>query len=116
MSIKATASRQDRWLPASVDRTSVHRTSHSGDSARAIADYEHTLDLEPARSSAQNRMAIVLWKQGKRQEAVAHWKSAIAILNNQMNSSQVPETFWTNVRLVINELSSRQLIPEGART
>jgi tetratricopeptide (TPR) repeat protein len=84
----------------------------TGDSVRAIADYEHTLDLEPSRSSAQNRMAIVLWKQGKRPEAIAHWKSAIAILNNQMNSSQVPETFWTNVRLVINELSTRKLIPE----
>ncbi len=83
-----------------------------GDSVRAIADYEHTLDLEPSRSSAQNRMAIVLWKQGKKPEAVAHWKSAIAILNSQMNSSQVPETFWTNVRLVINELSTRKLIPD----
>jgi len=83
-----------------------------GDAARAVADYEHTLDLEPSRSSAQNRMAIVLWKQGKKPEAVAHWKSAIVILNSQMNSSQVPETFWTNVRLVINELSSRKLIPD----
>jgi cellulose synthase operon protein C len=84
----------------------------SGNAPRAIADYEHALDLEPARSSAQNRMAIVLWKQGKHAEAVEHWKSAIAILNTQMNSSQVPETFWTNMRLVINELSTRKLIAE----
>src|SRR5438270_928372 len=69
-----------------------------GDAPRAIVDYEHTLELEPSRSSAQNRLAIVLWKQGKRAEAIEHWKAAIAILNKQMNSSQVPETFWTNVR------------------
>src|SRR4051812_40005304 len=84
----------------------------NGDATRAISDYEHTLELEPDRSSAQNRTAIVLWKQGKRADAVEHWKAAIAILNKQMNGSQVPETFWTNVRLIINEISTRKLVPE----
>jgi tetratricopeptide (TPR) repeat protein len=84
----------------------------NGDAPRAIADYEHTLALEPDRSSAQNRIALVLWKQGKRTDAIEHWKAAIAILNKQINGSQVPETFWTNVRLIINEISKRKLVPE----
>ena len=38
----------------------------SGDTARAITDYEHTLELAPARADVHDRLALAYFKQGAR--------------------------------------------------
>ena len=52
----------------------------SGDTARAIADYEHTLELAPARADVHDSLAMAYYKQGARAEAIAEWKQVFSTL------------------------------------
>ena len=51
-----------------------------GDTARAIADYEHTLELTPSRADVHDLMALAYYKQGAHAQAIAEWKQAFAVL------------------------------------
>jgi len=81
----------------------------SGDIARAIADYQHTLELEPGRADVHDRLALAYFKQGARAEAVAEWKQVFAILTQQVNSARVPESFWTDFSRACDHLRTRRL-------
>ena len=66
----------------------------SGDTAHAIADYEHTLELAPGRADVHDSLAVAYYKQGARSEAIAQWKQVFFTLGQQVNSTRVPESFW----------------------
>ncbi len=83
----------------------------SGDPARALADYAHTLELDPKRGDVEDRMAEVLWSQGKRDEAVAHWKGAFAALR-KVEDGRIPETFWGDVEHALQNIGARKLLPQ----
>jgi predicted Zn-dependent protease len=81
----------------------------SGDIAHAIADYQHTLELEPGRADVHDRLAMAYYKQSARAEAIAQWKQVFAILAQQVNSARVPESFWTDFSRACNHLRTRRL-------
>ena len=81
----------------------------SGDIARAITDYQHTLELQPGRADVHDRLALAYYKQGARAEAVAEWKQVLAILAQQVNSTRVPESFWTDFSRACDHLRTRRL-------
>ena len=92
------------YLPAVLEESPANRFgisdggedyyADSGDTARAITDYKHTLELAPGRADVYDSMALAYFKQGARAEAIAQWKHAFAILLQQVNRARVPETFW----------------------
>ena len=81
----------------------------SGDTARAITDYEHTLELAPARADVHDRLALAYFKQGARVEAIAQWKQAFSTLGQQVNSMRLPESFWADFSRSCENLRSRKL-------
>ena len=81
----------------------------SGDTARAIADYEHTLELAPARADVHDRLALAYFKQGARAEAIAQWKQVFSTLGQQVNSNRLPESFWADFSRSCENLRSRKL-------
>jgi len=84
----------------------------AGDANRAIADYQHTLELSPNRADVYDSLAVVYYKQGDRAGALAQWKQALAVLAKQLNSSPVPDSFWRDFGRTCDQLRTRHLFPE----
>jgi tetratricopeptide (TPR) repeat protein len=81
----------------------------SNDTRSAIADYKHALELSPGQADIHERLALAYYKDGKRAEATAEWKSVFFILLKQVNSARVPESFWSDFSRACNDLHSRHL-------
>jgi predicted Zn-dependent protease len=84
----------------------------AGDNQRAIADYNHTLELSPDRPDIYDKLAVAYFKQGDRAAALAQWKQALAVLSKQLNSSRVPESFWRDFGRTCDQLRTRHAFPE----
>ena len=81
----------------------------AGDTKRAIAEYTHTLELSPDRPDVHDSLAIEYYKQGDRTAALAEWRQAFAVLSKQVNSNNVPETFWHDFGRTCDQLRVRHL-------
>jgi len=81
----------------------------SGDTAHAITDYEHTLELAPSRADVHDRLGVAYFKQGARSEAIAQWKQVFSTLGQQVKSNQVPESFWADFSRSCENLRNRKL-------
>ena len=84
----------------------------AGDANRAIADYQHTLELSPNRADVYDSLAAVYYKQGDRAGALVQWKQALAVLAKQLNSSRVPDSFWRDFGRTCDQLRTRHIFPE----
>lgn len=84
----------------------------AGDTRRAIADYNHALELTPDRPDIYDNLAVAYYKQGDRTNALAQWKQAFAILFQQVNSARVPESFWRDFGRTCDQLHTRKLFSE----
>ena len=82
-----------------------------GDAARAIGSYDYTLELDPLRGDADDRVAAILWQQGKRDEATTRWKAALQAFTSQEDKDRLPEEFWENVRITLAHLGEHKLLP-----
>lgn len=104
----------EAWLPASLEAAPGNPDAYvalgdsfaeAGQPAKAIVQFEHALDLDASRGDAHDRIARVLWSQGRRPEAVARWKSALSIfLRIQSRGVRVPEPFWSRVAETFTDL------------
>jgi len=81
----------------------------SGETDRAIADYTHTIELSPSRPDVYDSLAVAYYKRGDHANALAQWKQAFTVLLKQLNSAQVPETFWTDFGRTCDQLRTRHL-------
>ncbi len=92
------------WMPASVEGAHQDpgayvllgdKYAQGGQGAKAITEFEHALELDANRGEAHDHIARVLWREGRRPEAVTHWRSAIAAyLRIQGRGVKVPELYW----------------------
>ncbi len=108
------------YLPALVEGMPAHADAYytlaeyyreAHDFPRALADYGHTLELDAMRGNAEDRIAEVLWEQGKREEAIGHWKAAFQAFRKAMDAG-VPETFWGDLEHALGNIGRRKLLPE----
>ncbi len=67
---------------------------------RAIAEFRHALELGPKRTAVHSEIALVLWDAGRRNEALAEWKTALELFSSRPDSS-------TGNR-IISDIRSRQ--------
>ena len=65
-----------------------------GQTARAFTEYQHALELDPSRGEVHDRIAMLLWDQGKHTEAVAEWKQAVAAFEAQQGRPNLVNSFW----------------------
>jgi cellulose synthase operon protein C len=65
-----------------------------GQAARAFTEYDHALELNPDRGEVHDRIALLLWDQGKHSEAVAQWKTAIKDFEAQQGRPNLVQSFW----------------------
>jgi cellulose synthase operon protein C len=80
-----------------------------GDFDAATREFHHALDLAPDRPLVHDQLAQVYWKQNNRVAAVAEWRSALAVLEKEMNQRSLAESFWTDFAKVTVSLRQRHL-------
>jgi len=106
------------FLPAILEESPATASSYltladyyagAGETKRAIADYEHTLELSPHRPDVYDDLALAYYKQGDRVAAEAQWKQALGELSKQLNSARVPESFWADFGRTCDQVRSRHL-------
>jgi predicted Zn-dependent protease len=117
-------SKQDNpedFLPATLEQSPASAAGYlalgdyyaeTGDTHAAIADYNHTLELQPGRADIHDRLAVVYFKQGARGEAVAQWKLFFSVLLRQINSGHVPESFWVDFARACDHVRTRRVFAE----
>jgi hypothetical protein len=79
------------------------------DSARE--DFAHALELDSQRGDAHDRMAQILWQQGKQEAAIKEWSLALKAFQAQEDGRAVPPTFWANLRATLENIGQRKLLP-----
>ena len=110
------------WLPASLEAAPENAAAYialgdsyaqAGERAKAITQFQHALELDPDRGDAEDRIARVLWSDGRRADAVARWKAALSIfLKIQSRGVRVPEPFWNRVTETFTAIGERHAIGE----
>lgn len=106
------------WLPASLEAVpgnpDVYMAlgdTETGD--KAIVQFEHALELDPDRGDAEDHIARVLWTQGRRTDAIAHWKLALAtFLRIQSRGARVPDSFWNRAAEAFTAIGERHAVGE----
>jgi Tfp pilus assembly protein PilF len=84
----------------------------AGDVARAMSEYDYALQLDPMRGEAYDREAVLLWQQGKRDEAVQRWKQCFAAFARMESERRLPARFWSDVRLALENVGRRSLFDQ----
>ena len=109
------------FLPAQLEESPATASGYitvaeyyadSGKLDRAVEDYDHTLELAPARADIHDRVAVLYWRQQKRTEAVAEWKTAFELLDAQVHQRVVPPSFWSTFGYVMNHIGNRHVAAE----
>ena len=109
------------FLPAILEQSPASSSGYltladyyagAGDTERAVADYNHTLELSPNRPDVYDSLAGAYYKRGDRTAAIAQWNQAFAALSKQLNGAHVPESFWTDFGRTCDQLRSRKLFAE----
>ena len=110
------------WLPAMLEAAPGNPGAYvalgdsyaeAGHSAQAMDEYKHALELDADRGDAHDHIARMLWSEGRRQEAIAAWKTALAtFLRIQSRGVKVPETFWNRVEETFNDIGQRHAAPD----
>ncbi|HEV2468924.1 MAG TPA: tetratricopeptide repeat protein [Candidatus Sulfotelmatobacter sp.] len=111
----------DDFLPAILEESPASASGYltladyyagQGDTKKAIADYDRTLELSPERPDIYAKLAVAYYKQGDHATALAQWKEAFAVLTKQLNSARVPESFWRDFGRTCDQLRTRHLFAE----
>jgi len=109
------------FLPAILEESPVSASGYltladyyagAGDTKLSIADYDHVLDLVSDRPDIYDKLAVAYYQQGDRGAALAQWKQAFAVLAKQLDSRQVPESFWRDFGRTCDQLRFRHLFSE----
>ena len=108
------------WLPASLEAAPGNPDAYvalgdwyaeAGQPAKAIAQFEIALQLDADRGDAHDRIANVLWAEGRRAEAIARWKTALAtFLRIQSRGVRVPEPFWRRAAETFTDIGKRRAL------
>lgn len=77
------------------------------DAARAIAEHDLALQLAPGDAAVYDKIAVLLWGEGERDEAIEQWKMAVSLLAKQVDLRRVPDSFWPDFSAVAGHLGER---------
>jgi hypothetical protein len=77
----------------------------------AVAEYNHVLELTPPNASApiEDEMAVMLDRAGRRDDAIAHWRTALATLARMQQHAIYPELWFTSLETITRHLGERHL-------
>jgi hypothetical protein len=80
------------------------------DTASALREYGHALEVAPNTAAIHRDIALLLWSNGRKDEALDHWREALSILRQLVDTRVVPESFWSDFAAIAGDVYSRSLI------
>ncbi len=107
------------YLPSGIEADSTSAASYislaeayvdAKDIPSALREYGHALELAPNTASIHREIALLLWSSGRKDEALDHWRQALAILRALIDTRVVPESFWMDFAAIAEDAHSRTLI------
>ena len=112
----------DAWLSATLEASPQDPEAYmalgesyadASQSAKAITQFEHAVELDPDRGDALDHIARVLWREGRRPEAIARWKAALAVfLRIQSRGVRVPEPFWGRLAAIFTAIGENRALDQ----
>ena len=90
------------YLPAMLEGTPARSDAYFtladyyrdvGQLASALDDFAHAVELSSQRGDAHDRMAQILWQQGKQDEAIKEWSLALKAFRAQEDRPHGPAHF-----------------------
>lgn len=108
------------FLPANIEASPGRAAGYyllaeyyvdNGKTPEALADFGHVLELAPDRADVHDRIAVLLWGQGKHDEAITEWNSVFDGLKKQLNTKLAPG-FWSTYVTTVGHLGTRKLVPQ----
>jgi Tfp pilus assembly protein PilF len=82
-------------------------SAQAGRTESALDDYHHSLDLKGDQPAVLDSIAVLEWKQGRHEEALAAWRLAVKKLAVEMDARHVPETFWGDFTTVLGDAAAQ---------
>ncbi len=79
----------------------------------AVAEFRKALDLDPDRGEAHDGIARALIQEGRRADAMAEWREAMAAFQREQSKGvRVRETFWAHVSAAIDAIADAKAFAE----
>ncbi len=75
----------------------------------AVSEYGHALEIDPSSAAVHRSIAVLQWNTGHKDDAVAQWKLALALLHSMVDLRAVPESFWVDFSAIANDLQTNHL-------
>ena len=109
------------YLPAMLEGTPARSDAYftladyyrdAGQLDAALEDFAHALELDSKRAEAHDRMAQILWQQGKQDSAVKEWSLALKAFRTQKDGRSVPPAFWAGLRATLENIGEHKLLPQ----
>jgi cellulose synthase operon protein C len=106
------------YLPAPIERTPARSDAYvlladfyrdTGAGRSALTEYDHAAAINPRRSDVHLRAAALLWREGRRAEAIGRWKQALDVLAVQAGRSAVDTGALV---AVLQSIGTRKLLAE----
>ena len=79
------------------------------DTTAALREYKHALELSPDEASIDRAMAVLLWSDGRKDEAVGEWIQALAILRKFLDGQATPGDFWSDFGTIAADVHEHRL-------
>lgn len=108
------------YLPASVEARPGSADGYfqlaeyyrdASQAERALEEYRNVLQLNPRQGAAHERVAGILWAQGKHDAAIAEFQAALDAFAREQDERRVPESFWKELRITLEDIGRYQVFP-----
>jgi tetratricopeptide (TPR) repeat protein len=106
------------YLAAPVERTPARSDAYvqladfyrdTGTGPGALIEYDHAATLNSRRSDVHLRAAAILWRQGRRTDAIGRWKQALDVLAAQSGRAAVDTA---PLIAALDSIGSRRVLAE----
>jgi tetratricopeptide (TPR) repeat protein len=107
------------YLPAMLEGTPARSDAYFtladyyrdvGQLDNAVEDFAHAVELSSRRGDAHDRIAQILWQQGKQDGAIKEWSLALKAFRAQEDSRTVLPAFWTDLRVTLENIGEHKLL------
>lgn len=82
----------------------------SGEWRQALADYGHSLELDPQRGALRDRMAEVLWTSGRHDDAIQEWRRALQSFSARQDRGPAPLAFIEDVKSALTHIGQHDVL------
>jgi tetratricopeptide (TPR) repeat protein len=108
------------YLPATLEATPGRSDAYfelaeyyldAGNRTRALDEYRNALQLEPDHGAAHARVARLLWRDGKKDDAIAEWRTALESFGRLQDRGRAPQEFWRDVQETLTDIGQSGTLP-----